>query len=557
MDLDYNEDQVFELDGDLINVENEQILEELGISDLDLIVIEFKEENKVWTIKNDAVQGEGKCEGCFQTRVLEFPCVCKKVAYCTEICKVKDEKYHTSKCEKQASDDETVMQMQIQSTSIKGLCGLTNLGNTCFMNSGLQCLSNCKALLDFFISNKYYDEINESNPLGTKGELLRRFASLLKKLWCGTKPIVSPTALKMAVGKFQPMFKGYHQHDSSEFITFLLDGLHEDLNRVLEKPYVESPDSEGKSDFEVAKLSWECFTQRNRSIIVDLMYGQYKSTLKCPNANCERISITFDPFLMVSLSVPSTKKKVLHYQLYSSLLRFEKKSVPFDKSLNQTVGIFLKEVSTEEMNGRECIMFICSTYQSYEYIQENKILEEIRKRSKRMSLGVRVLDEIEQSILPENRVFIPISNKLLEGYGYKRSMYQSTLIIISKEWTLKEVHLNIFKTLVFLFKHMLEDKEADLEYYEKEIQDKVVHQYHYNISIILQRLNLMVHFGLIVPIVRRRVVGIVHFLLLIRLSRNSLMVPNRETLIYQQNYLLCGGRVHLRREGYLISMIIT
>ena len=158
------------------------------------------------------------------------------------------------------------------------------------------------------------------------------------------------------------MFKGYHQHDSSEFITFLLDGLHEDLNRVLVKPYVESPDSEGKSDFEVAKLSWEGFTQRNRSIIVDLMYGQYKSTLKCPNANCERISITFDPFLMVSLSVPSTKKKILQYQLYSSLLRFEKKSVPFDKSLNQTVGSFLKEVSTEEMDGRECIMFICSTY---------------------------------------------------------------------------------------------------------------------------------------------------------------------------------------------------
>jgi ubiquitin carboxyl-terminal hydrolase 4/11/15 len=147
--------------------------------------------------------------------------------------------------------------------------------------------------------------------------------------------------MKMAIGKFQPMFKGYHQHDSSELITFLLDGLHEDLNRVVVKPYVESPDSDGRSDFEVAKLSWEGFTQRNRSIIVDLMYGQYKSTLKCPNANCERISITFDPFNMVSLSVPSTKKKFLSYQLYSSLLRSEKKTIPFEKGSTQTIDQFL------------------------------------------------------------------------------------------------------------------------------------------------------------------------------------------------------------------------
>jgi hypothetical protein len=53
-------------------------------------------------------------------------------------------------------------------------------------------------------------------------------------------------------------------------------------------------------------------------------------------------------------------------------------------------------------------------------------------------------------------VFVPVSNKLLEGYGYKRSMYQSTLIVINKEWSQKEVHLNIFHTLVFLFKHRLE-----------------------------------------------------------------------------------------------------
>lgn len=78
------------------------------------------------------------------------------------------------------------------------------------------------------------------------------------------------------------MFKGFHQHDSSELITFVLDGIHEDLNRVKKKPYVETKDYDGRSDFVVAKESWLNHLARNQSVIVDLMHGQYKSTLKCP-----------------------------------------------------------------------------------------------------------------------------------------------------------------------------------------------------------------------------------------------------------------------------------
>jgi len=70
------------------------------------------------------------------------------------------------------------------------------------MNSGIQCLSNTLPLLQYFLSNKYFDEVNLTNPLGTKGELVKKFGSLLKKLWCGNKTSVAPTALKTAVGKF-------------------------------------------------------------------------------------------------------------------------------------------------------------------------------------------------------------------------------------------------------------------------------------------------------------------------------------------------------------------
>ncbi len=82
-----------------------------------------------------------------------------------------------------------------------------------------------------------------------------------------------------------PAFAGYQQHDSQELLAFLLDGLHEDLNRILKKPYVEKPDWEGgdlKDLVKLAKDTWEGYLRRNDSVIVDFFQGQYKSTLVCP-----------------------------------------------------------------------------------------------------------------------------------------------------------------------------------------------------------------------------------------------------------------------------------
>ena len=86
--------------------------------------------------------------------------------------------------------------------------------------------------------------------------------------------------------------------------TWMLLGLHEDLNKVLKKPLVEKDESK-KSDDIKSRDSWIGFLRRNQSILVDLLYGQYKSTLYCPNDSCQNISTTFDPFLSVSLPLIS------------------------------------------------------------------------------------------------------------------------------------------------------------------------------------------------------------------------------------------------------------
>uniref|UniRef100_A0A8C9Y4W9 Ubiquitin carboxyl-terminal hydrolase 32 n=1 Tax=Sander lucioperca TaxID=283035 RepID=A0A8C9Y4W9_SANLU len=184
----------------------------------------------------------------------------------------------------------------------KGATGLSNLGNTCFMNSSIQCVSNTKPLTDYFISGKHLYELNRTNPIGMRGHMAKCYGDLVMELWSGTQKNVAPLKLRWTIAKYAPRFNGFQQQDSQELLAFLLDGLHEDLNRVHEKPYVELKDSDGRPDWEVASEAWENHLRRNRSIVVDLFHGQLKSQVKCKT--CGHISARFDPFNFLSLPLP-------------------------------------------------------------------------------------------------------------------------------------------------------------------------------------------------------------------------------------------------------------
>jgi hypothetical protein len=208
-----------------------------------------------------------------------------------------------------------------------GVCGLSNLGNTCFMNrsvhnpslpsrlefnmrfyySALQCLSNTVPLTQYFIQDSHVGKININNPLGTAGQFVDRYAELIKAMWDGKHGFFAPTQFKWVVGRYRPSFSGYQQQDSQELIAFALDFLHEDLNQVIEKPYIEDPETQGRDDSEVAKEIWTNHTKRNQSIIVDLFQGLLKSVVKCPD--CPKVSIKFDPFMYLTLPIPSTRQK--------------------------------------------------------------------------------------------------------------------------------------------------------------------------------------------------------------------------------------------------------
>lgn len=190
-----------------------------------------------------------------------------------------------------------------------GVVGLRNLGNTCFLNSSLQCLSATIPLTDYFLGYDYRSEINQHNVLGTGGKLATAYAELMKELWLQAAPVsgytkisarvVKPTRFKSSLESFAPQFLGTSQHDAQELLSFLLDGIHEDLNRIPKKPYIEDRDCDGTHDERDAIEAWKNYLRRDKSLVVDIFQGQLRNTLTC--LTCRHVNVRFEPFMYLSL----------------------------------------------------------------------------------------------------------------------------------------------------------------------------------------------------------------------------------------------------------------
>ncbi|XP_068515567.1 ubiquitin carboxyl-terminal hydrolase 2 isoform X1 [Anas acuta] len=225
-------------------------------------------------------------------------------------------------CERSDGYGGTSASDPLSSKAVQGLTGLRNLGNTCFMNSILQCLSNTRELRDYCLQNLYLRDLNNNSRMRTA--LMAEFAKLIQLLWTSSpNESVSPSEFKTQIQRYAPRFVGYNQQDAQEFLRFLLDGLHGEVNRVLVRPRASADTLDHLPDDEKSRQMWRRYQEREDSRVSDLFVGQLKSSLTC--SECGYCSTAFDPFWDLSLPIP--KKGYGEVTLMDCLRLFTKEDI--------------------------------------------------------------------------------------------------------------------------------------------------------------------------------------------------------------------------------------
>jgi ubiquitin carboxyl-terminal hydrolase 8 len=189
----------------------------------------------------------------------------------------------------------------------KGLTGLENLGNTCYINSCIQILSHTYELNDFLNKEVYKKKIKNIYD----SAMILEWDNLRKLMW-HENCVISPgkfikTIQKLAEIKNMDMFTGYAQNDLPEFLIFIIDCFHNSLSREVNMTINGNPENE------TDKIACKCFEMiknmyaKDFSEIFNIFYGTHVSQIISIETS-EVLSSSPEPYFMINLPIPQGLK---------------------------------------------------------------------------------------------------------------------------------------------------------------------------------------------------------------------------------------------------------
>ncbi|MCJ1387614.1 ubiquitin-specific protease doa4 [Xylographa bjoerkii] len=198
--------------------------------------------------------------------------------------------------------------------------GLVNFGVTCYMNATIQCLLATIPLSQFFLDSRWRG-FTQKNWKGSNGIMPEIYANLIRNLWKNDDRAVRPSSLRNFCARLKTDWGIDRQQDAKEFLEFLVDCLHEDLNTNWERRPLRplTPEEElVRERMPVAKVSqteWDRYSHREHSFISNLFAGQHASRLRC--TTCGNTSTTYEAFYSISVEIPRSGHGDIHQCLRS------------------------------------------------------------------------------------------------------------------------------------------------------------------------------------------------------------------------------------------------